>query len=274
MKKLVLSFYLVLFSVVLFAQEGTVKEVVSVKGFNSIDVSSAFEIEVIKSPKRFVEVEISENLRKYLVAKESGDTFELYLKDVPSKEMKNDVVLKAVIKTPSLKDVELSGAVKAEFSGVFEENEFEMDLSGATHVSGMELKSVKGEVDCSGASNIYDSRLDIDYLEMDCSGASKLDLNVKFGTLNADFSGASNALFKGSGEVLKVDVSGAGKVDMEEVEVGHVSLNCSGASKLIVAPERSIDIVVSGASRLRYKKKDGLNIESMDISGAANVKSF
>ncbi len=273
MKKVILSFALVLFATFSYANN-TVKKSVAVSSFNAIEVYSMFQIEVVKSPNRSVEIEISENLEEYLVARENGRTLELYLDNVPSKKISSDDVVKAVIYTPSLIDVELSGAVSALFSGEFNESEFEMDLSGAVKVNGLKILARSGSLECSGAAKLYDSELKINSLEIDCSGASKVELSVESDVLSVDLSGANNISVEGKGEKLDIDASGAVKADFLKFAVQHAEVECSGAAVLKVSPVKTISFDISGASNVKYKGGDDLKILGLDISGAARVKSL
>lgn len=274
MKKVILSVALVFLVTVAFA-ENSIKKSISGGSFNSIEVASMFEIEVVKSSSCAVEVEIPERFEKYLVARVDGNTFELYLDNMPNKnKIKSEDVFKAVIYTPSLSEVELSGAVKAVFRGDFDESEFEMDLSGAVNVTGLKVSSGRGSVDCSGASKISDSELNIAHLELDCSGASKVEFTIVSNVLNTEVSGAANMLVKGAAEVVNIDASGAAKLNFAKFAVQNADVECSGAAKLDMSVMKSLSVEASGASELKYTAGEDLKITGIDISGAARVKSL
>ena len=273
MKKIILCFALISVASFLFAEDSVIKRV-TVDSFNSIEVSSAFEITVIKSNTRSVEIEISESVEEYLVARENGDTFELYLENVPNRKMTSDVILRAVIKTPELEGVDLSGAVDAVFKGDFKSADFELDLSGATKMEGLSVEALTGDIECSGASRMSESSFKIGKLDLDCSGASKLSFSADIEELNADISGATALSVKGEGEHIEISLSGASKVNFSEFVSDVVYLECSGASNISVNPLKNLNVEASGASVVKYKKSAGLIIGDIDVSGAASIKSY
>ena len=111
--------------------------------------------------------------------------------------------------TTSLKELELSGATRADVGGLAAE-ELDLDVSGAGHAI---LKGHVGHLtlDLSGAASLEARECRIDRAEVDLSGASQAELTV-LKELSADCSGASQLDYWGQPVMKSLDSSGASSV--------------------------------------------------------------
>lgn len=92
---------------------------------------------------------------------------------------------------------------------------------------------------------------DINKLEL--SGASKVSiLNVDNDSLRIDSSGASKISLEGKTKTLIVDMSGASKLTADNLTAGNVSVDASGASCATVSVLDELKIDLSGASKVVY----------------------
>ncbi len=86
-----------------------------------------------------------------------------------------------------------------------------------------------------------------------------------------DISGAAKLTLEGTTKTFSLDVSGASNVDATKLAAQDVKVSSSGASKLKVDAQKTLDVEVSGAGKVRYK---GSPTVTKDISGAASVKAL
>lgn len=105
---------------------------------------------------------------------------------------------------------------------------------------------------------------------LDISGASKISVdNLDNDFLNLDVSGASKINVKGKTNRLKIDLSGASKIDAENLTAEKVSVEASGASKVDVFVSNELYADLSGASRVNYSGEP--QIVEKKTSGASSV---
>jgi hypothetical protein len=109
----------------------------------------------------------------------------------------------------------------------------------------------EGKISPSNPVKIRISAPDIENL--DVSGASKVSLsNVNNESLTVDASGASRVVCEGSTKNLTVDLSGASKFDGGKLQSDSAKIEASGASKGTVSVKESLKADLSGASRVVY----------------------
>ena len=128
--------------------------------------------------------------------------------------------------------------------------------------------------DITGASSVnVKHQLKVEKMDVKLSGASKLDLNVMSNDLKADNSGASKFSVKGNVQKAKLMVSGASKVDAEDLKVSSANVEASGASKVSVWAVDQLTVSASGASKVEYKAQSNL-LTSLDKSGASKISEI
>jgi len=226
---------LVLSSVLLFScsintVEGSstlIKKKYDLKDFNTIDLSSSFDVEIIQSDEFKVLLECNENIYEYV--KLSVHNKEL-IADLTGNTSYSNTTLKLKIFLPELKSVSSSGACSIDFEE-FHSEKLNLSLSGASYVSGELFIKDKMIIDASGASGINldgkvkNLKLDLSGASefegknfvvaknfvLDASGASSINTTVN-GTLDIEVSGASDVDYYGNGTIINEDISGAGSV--------------------------------------------------------------
>lgn len=117
------------------------------------------------------------------------------------------------ITMPDLAGANFSGASISDVQGFEREEEFELILSGAS------------------VSKVYPGFSDV---KLNVSGASKLDL-------------------LGNGNLLHATVSGASELKAQNFPTEDAWLDVSGASTARVSVSNRLDVIVSGASTVRYR---------------------
>ena len=202
-----------------------VKEVRTVKSFNSIEAGSAFNITIIKGDVQELVIETDDNLMEKITSKVKDGELTLSTKG----NINNPTKMKVTITIPELKEIDLSGACDLISESRFENDKMEIELSGASEaelkvkcenldidVSGASKLKVTGfaetqKIEASGASKVNAFELESNVAIVNCSGASSVRVYAKE-TLNGDASGASNIYYKGNPKKVIVDTSGAASI--------------------------------------------------------------
>ena len=115
----------------------------------------------------------------------------------------------AVISTPYLNGVDLSGACKINVDGI-ETNTFSIDMSGACNGT-FAGTTEKLDIDLSGATKLNSADLKATDVTVDVSGASKCSV-YSSESLSVDASGASNIVIYGDPPKVETDISGASSI--------------------------------------------------------------
>jgi len=177
----------------------------SVDEFSLVDASHAYNIKITVGDETSVKIETDENLMKYVKVYVKNNT--LYL------DIENNVningTMRAIISTPSLNGVDLSGACKIDVEGI-KTNKFSIDMSGACKGT-FAGSTEKLSIDLSGATKVNTEDLKAVDAIVDVSGASKCSV-FSSSSLSADASGASKIVIYGDPPKVKTDISGASSI--------------------------------------------------------------
>lgn len=198
-----------------------------ISGFDKVEVSHAFMVDISQSETFSVIVRVDDNLLQYLEVVKQGSTLKIGL---TTDRIVRDATLEAEVTLPELAALDLSGACQATITGFQSANPFDADVSGASDLRG-NIEAGDARFDVSGASQVT-LRGSAGDVTVDASGASSVDLadfplanaNVKAGgasevTVNAsgmldvDASGASNVYYAGSPTLGTIDTTGASNVE-------------------------------------------------------------
>lgn len=215
-------------------------------GFNRIEVSNTFNVDISKSNTYQVSVTLNDNLFDVLDISVLGDTLRIRMK--PFTSIIN-TTQQATISMPELKALTISGASRAVVSGFQSDSFLNLEVSGASRMEINNLKASDTNIQVTGASRLSGSLVTNDG-DFEISGASSLELN-------------------GSTTSVKVDVSGASHAKLASFIVGNASVTASGASSADVEVNGLLDIDISGASNLTYG--DSPKLGRVEVSGASTL---
>lgn len=194
--------------------------------FTGLDISNAFQAEIVQGETYAVEVTVDDNLVEHLKVEQRGDTVHIGLKPNLTLSRTSQA---ARVTLPTLTHISASGAVAANLSGFSSAKNLRVDVSGASRVEGeitagdlraevsggsrLLLAGSGGDADitASGASVVELSDFAVNDAEADASGASRIMLNAG-GTLRADASGASAIRYRGNPTVDRSNTSGASTI--------------------------------------------------------------
>ena len=179
--------------------------------FSRVEVGYAFEVEVVQSDSYSVGITADDDLLKHLNVSKEGET----LKVGHSKHIGWRAGItrpKARISMPVLKGLKLSGASKGTIGGFSSSEDFKLNLSGASGVTG----------------------------------------EIAAGNADFALSGASHAELTGSAEKIVLEGSGASRMELDGFPVHNAAVKLSGASRSTVTLDGRLDAKLSGASRLTW----------------------
>jgi hypothetical protein len=200
----------------------------SISGFDSIDISHSFSVDITQGEDFSVVIRIDDNLVEYLDVTKQGSTLRIRFEPSRSYNIFN-ATMEAEITMPELVGVDLSGDSEARVSGFASAEPFTADLSGNSRLNG-DIQAGNVRLDASGNSSVTVSGSG-EGISVDASGSSEVDLadflgvngNVGAsgastvtvslsGRLDADASGSSDIYYLGNPELGSIDTSGTSSV--------------------------------------------------------------
>lgn len=178
----------------------------NVSGFLAVEVSGAFEVEIVAQKERSLEIIGDDNILPLVTTEVRGNVLRIGSNN--SYSVNRPITVKITV--PDLEGISTSGASKINISGL-KNSEFEVDSSGASTLSLMgETKTLK--IGTSGASNIEAKDLHAQKVDVQSSGAGYVSVYATE-QLNASASGAARVDYYGNPTSVSPEVSGAGSVN-------------------------------------------------------------
>ena len=177
----------------------------SVSGFTAVNLSGAFEVEIVAQKEPGLEVEGDDNLLPLVRTEVKNGVLDVF----NEKPFSTKNAIRVRISVPQLDAVSTSGASDVVISGVKSED-FNISTSGA------------GSLKISGEARVFDLQM---------SGAGEVDAkDLRSERVTVNSSGAAEATVYAS-EDLTVSASGAGTVDYYG-DPKNVSENVSGGASI------------------------------------------
>ncbi|MFU8796007.1 MAG: head GIN domain-containing protein [Dehalococcoidia bacterium] len=212
--------------------------------FSRVKVSNAIEVEITRADDYTVTVTGYENLLQRMDVELTGQ--ELTIRLEPGTYFRNNI--RAIVTMPNLSGLTVSGASRANATGFTSSADFDLEVSGASRVS----------IDLEAGNTIAD-----------ISGASRLTGTLQAQHLTLIVSGASNCQLTGTAGDMDLDVSGASDVKLLELPVQNVDAGISGASRVTINMDGTLNVDLSGASRLQYT--GDVDLGTVNVSGASTM---
>ncbi|MCC3159461.1 PspC domain-containing protein [Hymenobacter sp. 15J16-1T3B] len=212
---------------------GSEQQSFSFTDFDDVAVSGAYRVVIRRADTYSVKAYGSERALRELDAESPGDELHLrpnhrgFFNFGSRNDARNRVLL--VVEMPTLKQLNLSGAVQAKVTGFDNSDDLSVDQSGASHLSfegtvrrlaldmgGACRTNLKGradrlDIDGSGVCQVQAANFPVQSADVELSGASKARLNVE-NELRTDLSGASQVDYNGSPTNVRNQKSGASRV--------------------------------------------------------------
>lgn len=293
MKRVLSLLTLLALALTMFAQ--TQKKEYKVSGYDGLNVSGIFEIELIKSSNEGVVIE-TEDLQLFEFIKVNVSGSILYINydtsKVPSNlKDKKGRPIKVSVYIKELATLNMSGVSRLFTEASFSPEKFEAKISGATSITGLQINSESARIVLSGASSIS-LKGKIETASYEISGASKASINQEIGGLKLSGSGASKIEFNGlfefaelslsgavnlkllgsGGKKIALETSGACNFDSYNFPVEEMDIELSGVSNAKVYVTKSISASSSGGSNIAYRGDP--QIKSVDISSVSSFKKI
>ena len=199
-----------------------------ITGFDKLDISSSFDVDVVQGDSFKVVIRVDDNLLEYVQAVKQGSTLKIGLEPMRAYNFSN-TTMEADITMPDLTALDLSGSSTAVLNGFETSNSLTFDLSGNSELRG-EIEGREVNFDLSGNSRILlsgsaanlrisasgNSEVDLSDFpgtdgRVDASGSSTVIVNLS-GRLDADASGGSDIFYLGNPQLGSIDTSGSSNI--------------------------------------------------------------
>jgi hypothetical protein len=224
-----------------------VTETYDFAGFTRVEVSDAFEVEIVRGDAFAVEVTVDDNLVDRLIVEQAGDTVRVGLEGGVTL---GATTRKATLVLPRLASLNLSGATKGKVGGFASRQALDIEISGASSL-------VLTDVSAGDTSFVV-------------SGAGKATGQVQAVAVRFAATGASQIEIEGTGGDASLEASGASQLRLSSFLLSTAKVTLSGASSAEVNVARTLDADLSGASRLEYSGSAA--IRDIKTSGASQIK--
>lgn len=275
MKKIIISVMALLVSMAAMAKD-KVKEI-KTEPFNSLEITSMFDVKLIKSNKCKVVVtydeEIENNLKVYVrngklfLGVDYGNFFDKTMSRF------SNPTLKAEVYMPEMESLEMSGVSKLYSEDEFKVSDFEAEISGASEIYNLALKGNEAEIEISGASDVK-LNTNIKECRISVSGSSYAEVLGNFSDLRAQCSGASSLVMEGEAKDAKCKCSGTSSIKAGKLNAEVMDAQASGASKITVRVEEKLIVNLSGASTINYYSDKDVETVIESISRASSMKKM
>jgi hypothetical protein len=174
--------------------------------FSSVDVSGAYEVEIVCQKSPGIEVEGDDNILPLVKTYVENNT--LYITSERGFNVKRPI--KVRVTAGDLQGVSSSGASKITLEGV-KNDQLVIETSGASMIDAAgETKSL--EIESSGASKVDVRDLHALRVKVSLNGAGHANVYASE-EMNADVSGAATITYYGEPKVVNKSVSGAGSIN-------------------------------------------------------------
>jgi hypothetical protein len=185
---------------------GTMKlEKRNVPAFSAVNISGAYEVEIVVQKEQSLEIEGDDNLLPLIMTDVKNGVLSIN----NEKSFSTKKALRVRISVPTLDGLTTSGASEFDITNV-KTDEFNLEASGAGHIQiAGEAKTL--EVDMSGAVGLNAKDLKAQKVNVKTSGAANADVYASE-ELRASVSGAGNIDYYGDPKSVKEDASGAGSI--------------------------------------------------------------
>lgn len=266
-KKILLSFSLLLLAAPAFSAEPpSNKEIVRLtryvgENLTGVSASFIFQVELISSQETKAIVELPMELEPYLVFEKRGSGTIVVDMRIP-KEVNKKIERerdywnrnKLVLKlyTPTLNYIGLTTATKAKASGEFSSSSLEIKMDAASKLYDLKVNANELTVKLSGAAKAtVEAFAPTTRLQID--GAGKLEMNLSGNKKTAmNISSAGNVNLAGEGETVIIDASSAAKINTLQFRAKHVEVTASSAAKADVYASDYLKIRTSSAAKVQY----------------------
>lgn len=174
--------------------------------FSKVDISGAYDVEIVVGNENRIEIETDENLIGFIKTKVRGSR--LIIENKKSLAPTEGIIIK--ITAESLEEIETSGASTI-YANMIDSDIFRLDFSGAGSIY-LEGDCSTFLVDMSGAGSLNAKKLIANEVQVNLSGASSAKVFASE-SLEAEVSGVGTINYYGDPEDIRTDISGVGSIN-------------------------------------------------------------
>jgi len=257
-----------------YAQTAT--ETVDFGSFSGISASEGFSVRLVKAGSFSVTSEVDTLIRDYVEVYANGGI--VYLdydrKGLPSEIKKvyrgrrsADPVLKVTVSCPRIESINLSSATLDATSFENDPKSFSLVASGASEVTGLDVKCNSALFNLSGSSRVSAS-VEADEIDVSTSGSSKIGLSQMSKKLVVSSEGTSGPTIEGVCDEVEIEASGSSKPSVSGT-TESLSIKSSGVSSKVQTGSlkaKSASVTSTGGSSVHVNASDALRV---DITGAS-----
>ena len=199
----------------------------ALRGFDKVDVSHGFKVDISQGDTFSVVIRIDDNLVQYLEVVKRDSTLKIGPKPFPPYSLRN-ATLEAKVTMPELTGLDLSGGSHCTITGFKSTKALDVDLSGGSHLQG-DIEAGNASFDVSGGSDVTltGSAQDV---TIDASGGSDVDLaDFPVADANVEASSGSEATVKPSGRLDANARSGSRVYYLGSPTLGKVEMSADSS---------------------------------------------
>ncbi len=187
-----------------------VTQEVAITGFDRLEVSEGFQVDVSQGDSFSVVIRVDEDLLDDLQVVKEGSTLKIGLQPGRSYNLKN-VTLEADITMPELTGADLAGG--SHLNGEVEIGDVTFNLSGGSHVT---LSGSAGNlmIDANGGSHVKLADLAVVDANVEANGGSHVTVNPS-STLDVVAKGGSHVTYLGNPTLGTIDKDGSSSFKQE-----------------------------------------------------------
>lgn len=214
----------------------------NITGFDGVDVSSGFDVNLVQGNSESVTISAQENLFEYITVKVENGILRI--------KMERNVIqtkgLKAKIYLKSINSLSVSGGGDISAETTLDVPRLAINLSGGGDIA-TTLKT--GELDChiSGGGDA-DFKGDISNYRLNMSGGGDLQSDVAAQTISCSMSGGGDFKMKNSSTAKMADINISGGGDLA-MDISAEEVKCSvsgGGNATLNGSAKFLDVAVNG----------------------------
>jgi hypothetical protein len=224
----------------------------NISGFKRVYIKYAMEAEIVRSETYGVSISGSDTLIDNIDVFLEGDKLVLgYNLNLISLFAAPFTRARARIALPDLRELKIVGAARCTLHGFSSQEDFMLQVAGAS----------KMDIDEMTVGN----------MKWDLSGASQINGKLKSqGNMDIRVNGASKVKLTGSALNLDLEAAGASHLELDGFTVQNARVKLVGASRGLVNLDGKLDVVLEGASALEYLGQ--ANLGDVKVTGASSIR--
>lgn len=205
-------------------------------GFNQIESSGSFEVEVIIDTVHYVQIKAESNLINIIETKVNKGR--LYIGFAPNTCIENNLPVLIVVHTPEVNS---------------------LDLSGSGSIIANNLYTQYLDVNLSGSGNI-DITADTKELYMVISGSGNILLNAEPDYIEGEITGSGNIVANGSTDCSKWIIIGSGNILSNKMQQVKSECQIDGSGNILLWATDELNVLINGSGNVIYTGEPELNV--------------